>query len=309
MPPSSSQYSIFPYSDKSHSALVNTTVRPVGSLNHTPRAKPAGTVSSRLVASGDQCGRDAPVSSVVTVSGLRSRDHSRLAHCQEHADEDRSRSFPVNEQAPIPSRAAFPRGLRHHGDTIASPASSHMSRKARQLEAQITSKAGISTPDSVSTLTSYGNAHTTGPHSHSYHIRRKPLPPAIDALHQLKPRPSSPTLVDTFQAFDSPPRSPPSTPITTSCRSSSVELGRTQRFELKSMWDDFDEDITVNTHVESDDEKSGLVERVKSLTLARGRRSTASHATRRGGECHREKQRAKRRSWWKGALLCGCPTR
>ena len=242
-------------------------------------------------------------------TGLRSPVHTRFSHDpQSSAFATPTEAMATIETAsPAPTPYSLPRGLRRPGDSHQAPASMHMQRKAHQIEAQVATKdlpkrsltpamLGTLNPATLSTMAAHSTNHT----SDARHVRRKPVPQQNPSWHELRLRPSSPTLVETFKEFDVSPRSPPPTPAGDK-RDKKTTRRSKSRLGLKSAWESDDDDEDDSEESVGSLEKDGLVERVRQLAVRRGSRESRAEVKR--GSKSRRKTKAKKK--WTTALLCG----
>ena len=222
-----------------------------------------------------------------------------------------SPTSPTSPDTPI-SFPTPPSGLRRPGDTTKAPASAHMRSKARRLEVDVLSKpakppkrttrglgpTAFSTlgPATLSTMTTPVTANTYSKSEKDSaaqkRVKRKPLPEKKPSWQQLRPRPSSPTLVETFRRFDDTPRSPPPTPV-------GASMDRVVRDEVKSAWDS--DDSGAESEGEVMGEKAGLVGRVRRLTVGNG---TGTGQLGRTKQKELRQGRVRKRGGWLERLLC-----
>lgn len=356
------QYTLFPRPTARATSVTRT--HPLESVNHAPRPKrelpPPSSCSTVPPARQPRDHTDMSISNPIQMdeyfqqiaatcrtadddvpatfskpcnshaTGLRSRERSRYAFgsAGESPATNRARTTrsgtPANEQQHV-VRAAPRGGLRRPGDSHSTPASAHMTRKARRLEGELLlaktprrrqhgglapAMFGTLAPVTLAALAQDGSMMITetGIRDEEQSVRRKPVARAEQTALELRPRPSSPTLVDTFKDFENPPRVPPPTPVANSPRASqsggaSAGAARARRrIEPRSVWDSDEEGEEEGGEATGEDEKASLVERVKSLTLTRGRKGDGS------GGCQGSQGRKGRRveGRWKRAVLCGC---
>ena len=332
------QYSLFPPSDVKQKAM---STKAPGTLNHTPRNGPGNTKGmARSERSEDERFEVNPRlgmpktlnhsdvrqnlsvnqsqnlrSQIVLQTGFRNQNSSRrtLEDKPFPVSARTATKGPSTKMAATDGRSTLS-GLRRRVDSSLDPSSPHIVRKARHREGNAPKPGpthGIgpamlgTTPAPVLATVATSAGMPSPPQLKDKSIRKTRKSSRCSSTHELKPRPSSPTLVDTFRSFDDVPRNPPPTPVKGSPSSLRNE-SQASHYELKSAWDSDDECESPQSEENEEDEKAGLVERVMSLKLTRVRRGTPSSIASSHVSKHSTLQKERHERKWKQALLCGC---